>query len=69
MKVWVVASDVGLNGAVIHGIFTEPPVKFDAEQYVLEAHQGWGGYSNTYVLEVDLDARGPWNIDEGRSLR
>lgn len=65
-KVYVVVSDVGLNGPIIHGVYTTPPTDEEVEKLVMT---GWvsgrgfhfrvgglTGYQNTTVEEVEVDA-------------
>lgn len=54
MKVFVLISDVGLNGHVVHGVFDAPP----SSTVVAEAEKsgrGWTGYSATTVVEQELN--------------
>ena len=57
MKVWVVVSDIGLNGLELHGVLTREP--FTDEVIAMVRKHGvdrWGGYHGTEILEWDLDA-------------
>jgi hypothetical protein len=53
MNVWVVVSDVGLNGPYIHGVYvTEPPEAMVAD--IARAFGSPTGYQGTYVEQVPL---------------
>ncbi len=69
MKVWVVVSDVGMNGVHVHGVYTKQPDRPVVDEFVNAEHvtrdekghdfhwrvSGFTGYSGTEVLEFDLD--------------
>lgn len=59
MKVWVVVSDIGLNGLILHGVVTREP-STDEVIYMVRKHGvDWvTGYAGTEILERELDA--PW---------
>lgn len=54
-KVWVLISDCGLNGPLIHGVFTSEPSLRASDEAMLQASSGMTGYQNTTVREVELD--------------
>ena len=66
MKVYVVASDYGLNGIGVHGVYSQPPDGKEIQKFVDMEHILDGyfhvrpststGYSGTMVFEVELDA-------------
>ncbi len=54
MKVYVLISDVGLNGFVVHGVYSAEP-SADVIRAAALFSRGWTGYQNTTVEEHDLD--------------
>lgn len=65
MKVWVVVSDCGLNGPVIHGVYTQRPSDLAIKQFVAEErftedgfriqYAGSTGYQFTETIEMELN--------------
>ena len=65
-KVWVVVSDCGLNGPVVHGVFTTEPDSDEVARFVRQAPAGhvrasgsvaaYTGYQATHIVAFDLDA-------------
>lgn len=53
-KVWVLISDCGLNGPVIHGVYTSEPSLKARDEAIMEFSR-WTGYQNTVVEEYELD--------------
>jgi len=66
MIVYVVVSDYGLNGAHVHGVYTERPDDKAVTAFTHNSRDWPGGYkgavasttgyANTQVLELELDA-------------
>ena len=60
-------SDCGLNGSIVHGVYTEPPPQATLDllvntQWVLKNGfhmriSGVTGYQNTQVLEMELNSK------------
>lgn len=66
-KVYVLVSDVGLNGNVVHGVYSEPP----SQKIIGHARAysaGTTGYGHTIVEERELDSPLPCGGDCSRPL-
>lgn len=56
MKVYVVASDYGMNTSEIHGVYTTRPSPKVIKEFVEARNlRGYTGYTGTDVIEVELD--------------
>jgi hypothetical protein len=53
MKVYVLVSDVGLNGYVIHSVYRQPPPSNDVKLAELEGAR-YTGYAHTSIEEHEL---------------
>jgi hypothetical protein len=68
MKVWVIASDLGLNGIWVHGVRSTEPTATEMNEFAASERRlpdgllyrvnGVTGYGGTDTLEVELD--GEW---------
>lgn len=68
MKVWVVASDIGLNGIWIHGVRSTEPTPTEMNTFAQAERRnpdgsryrvaGTTGYSHTDTWEMEVD--GEW---------
>lgn len=67
MKVWVIASDLGLNGIWIHGVRSTEPTQAEMDKFArTERHpdgypyrvDGTTGYGYTGTWEMEVD--GEW---------
>lgn len=56
MKVWVVVSDIGLNGVYVHGVYSSPP-PISAVDELIHAKRvsSWTGYGGTSIEEFELN--------------
>jgi hypothetical protein len=59
MKVYVLYSECAFNGAVIHGVYSEPPTVTMVNEAAMEAARGMGGYQNTQVEDRIIDESQP----------
>lgn len=65
MKMWVIYSDYGLNGAAVHGIYSTEPDAQEVEKwtnthFVTEEGfhvriSGITGYGGTFIEELEVD--------------
>lgn len=65
MIVYVLVSDVGLNGCMVHGVYSETPSKQIVDRAEAFA-QRTTGYASTAVEEMELDS--PWGGGEAMPL-
>lgn len=67
MKVWVVVSDCGLNGPVVHGVYGSEPARATVDEFTgvvpngprksgPQYVSGYTGYQFTDIVECELDA-------------
>lgn len=53
---YILISDVGLNGYVIHGVYNENPSRKTFNEAALEAAR-YTGYANTDIEERELEEK------------
>lgn len=70
MKVWVIASNIGLNGIWVHGVRSTEPTQAEMDKFAREGHRNpdgsrhgyqvasTTGYSHTEAWEMEVD--GEW---------
>jgi len=66
VKIWIVYSDYGMNGAEVHGAYSVRPNEKDVRQWASTDHYdpdgsrwrptGYTGYGGTFIEEFEVDS-------------